>query len=102
MKLFFINLLLVLTKATWIVGPYSPCLYYCNATRRTIKLECDGICDTPAPILHESCSIEPRLYDFELGTNITKHQASVRSVFHPDMTGDAVDKYDENKDWIYR
>ena len=78
----------VLTKATWI-GPYSLYLYYCNTTRRTIKLECDGICDT-APILHESCSIEPRLYDFELGTNIAKHQASVRSVFHPDMTGDAV------------
>ena len=65
-----------LVKAEWEIGPYSPCPYQCDGYSRNIDLTCIGTCTESPPPLYTSCMIEERLYDFELGDNITQFQAA--------------------------
>ena len=100
----FLLLLNALFVSSWeIEWGGEPCEYSCRKIDREFNLVCEGEgCLEQKPNLASACYVEPRLYDFELGENITKGQAAFRSVFHPFMEGDVNDKYNENKNWIYR
>ena len=94
-------LLSSLAVSNWVIGPYSPCEYTCDGYTRNIEITCEGRCSDPPPEVDKSFIVKPKLYNFELGNGIRQEQAYTRSVFFPNLLGDATDRYGDNEDWKY-
>ena len=83
------------------LGALVPLLILSRHTGGTYEL-CPHSCVALERPLGEACWMEDKLYTFDTYETLRIDQAARRTAFHPDLTGDASDRFGNSEDWYYR